>query len=151
MSAKPQKQQLWLQKIPEETARWNSHLQLTDEFYKECIETPVPLDMRAYRVLSPAPMAMDIYAWLTYRASYISKPTRPIPWPALQAQFGSGHPFTEQGLRDFRKSFKKNLDIVRVVYPQMKVDEDSNASGVVLMPMQPHVAKVAFKKQETLF
>ena len=86
---KPQKNQLWLQKDSADIAKWNSHLQLTDEFYKECIETPVPLDMRAYRVLSPAPMAMDIYAWLTYRASYLSKPTRPIPWMALSGSCNS--------------------------------------------------------------
>ncbi len=142
---------LWVQPGGADAGKWNSHVELTREFYRECIESPVPLDMRAYRVLSPAPMAMDIYAWLTYRASYIKRATRAIPWEALQAQFGSSHAFTEQGLRDFRKAFKRNLDVVRAVYPNLKVDESTDAKGVILLPMLPHVPKIGTGSQSTLF
>lgn len=126
-----------------EQGRWNSQVELTPQFFRECIETPVPLDLRAYRALSPSPMAMDIYSWCTYRMSYIKRPTRPIPWPILQAQFGSGFPFTEQGTRDFKKAFKRNLDIVRLAYPDLRVDETSDRGGLILMPSKPHIPKVA--------
>ena len=142
---------LWEQKAEGREIRWNSELELTAEFFKECTQSPVPLDMRAYRILSPAPMAMDIYAWLTYRASYIKQPTRPVPWSALQAQFGSGHAFTDQGLRDFRKAFKRNLDVVREVYRDLRVDETSEASGLILLPMKPHVQRPSAPKQTDLF
>lgn len=133
---------LWNQVNKGEPGRWNSVIELTPRFFQECVETPVPIDLRAYRVLGEAPMAMDIYAWTTYRASYIKNPTRPIPWPALQAQFGSGLPFTEQGTRDFKKAFKRNLDLVRLVNPGLKVDESGSSSGVVLLPSPTSIKKL---------
>ena len=134
--------ELWRQVEKDEAGRWNSVVELTPRFFQECVETPVPIDLRAYKVLGEAPMALDIYAWTTYRASYIKQPTRPIPWPVLQAQFGSGLPFTEQGTRDFKKAFKRNLDLVRMVNPGLRVDESSNASGVVLLPSPTSVKKL---------
>ncbi|MGP3508394.1 pirin (plasmid) [Paracidovorax citrulli] len=134
--------ELWRQVEKGDAGRWNSVVELTPRFFQECVETPVPLDLRAYKVLSEAPMAMDIYAWTTYRASYIKRPTRPIPWQVLQAQFGSGLPMTEQGTRDFKKAFKRNLDLVRMVHPGLKVDESSNAGGLVLLPSPTSVKKL---------
>lgn len=132
--------ELWRSPPEDRAGRWNSEIELTPQFFRECLETPVPLDLRAYRTLSKAPMAMDIYAWTTYRASYIRKATRPIPWEALQAQFGSGYPFTEQGTRDFKKSFMRNLEVVHLVYPDMKVD--STKAGLILLPTRPHIPKL---------
>lgn len=123
------------------SGQWNSTVELTTSFFRECINSPVPIDLRAYRVLSDAPMAMDIYAWATYRASYVRKATRAIPWQALQAQFGSGLPFTDQGLRDFKKAFLRNLELVRIVYPELRVDEQSTGGGLVLLPSPTHVPK----------
>jgi Plasmid encoded RepA protein len=143
--------ELWKTPQVPEIGKWNSRIELTTKFYQECIDTPVPIDLRAYKVLSEAPMAMDIYAWLTYRASYVKKATRPIPWQALQGQFGSGLPFTEQGGRDFKKAFKRNLELVRLVYPGLKVDESSNTSGLVLLPSPTHIPKISAYKQRGLF
>lgn len=140
--------ELWRQVEEGAAGRWNSVVELTPRFFQECVETPVPIDLRAYKVLGDAPMAMDIYAWTTYRASYIKHPTRPIPWAVLQAQFGSGLPFTEQGTRDFKKAFKRNLDLVRLVHPGLRVDETSNASGVVLLPSPTSVKKLPQSKAE---
>ena len=95
-------------------------------------------------------MAMDIYAWITYRSSYVKRATRPIPWQSLQHQFGSGSPFTEQGIRDFKKAFKRNLDVVRIVYPGLKVDESSDSSGLILLPSATHVPKLT-GQQKKLF
>ena len=144
--------ELWKSRTGADSGRWNSEVELTLPFFKECIETPVPLDLRAYRTLAPAPMAMDIYAWITFRASYITRPTRPIPWEALQAQFGSGSPFTEQGTRDFKKAFKRNLEVVKLVYPALRVEETPR--GLILMPSRPHVPKLSSRSaadQKKLF
>lgn len=135
--------ELWRQVEKAEAGRWNSVIELTPRFFQECVETPVPIDLRAYKVLGEAPMAMDVYAWTTYRASYIKRPTRPIPWPVLQAQFGSGLPFTEQGTRDFKKAFKRNLDLVRLVNRGLIVDETSDSTGVILLPSPTSVKKLS--------
>ena len=142
--------ELWKNKPIVDAGKWDSEVELTERFFRECIETPVPLDLRAYRTLSAAPMAMDIYAWITYRSSYVKRATRPIPWQSLQHQFGSGSPFTEQGIRDFKKAFKRNLDVVRIVYPGLKVDESSDSSGLILLPSATHVPKLT-SPQKKLF
>ena len=138
----PDGRELWKNRPVSNVGCWNSEVELTDQFFRECLETPVPLDLRAYRILGGAPMAMDIYAWVSFRASYIKKATRPIPWESLQAQFGSGSPFTEQGTRDFKKAFKRNLEVVRLVYPGLRVDESSNSAGLILQPGPSHIPKL---------
>jgi hypothetical protein len=87
------------------------------------------------RALSRSAMAMDIYTWLTYRNACISRPTT-VPWEALMVQFGS-----EASRSKFRELFEKNLKSVLAVYPQAKVSTSS--SGILLVPSQPSVRKVA--------
>ena len=68
----------------------NLRLTLGNRFFNELIDRPVPVDMRALKALKRSPLALDIYCWLTYRLSYLRKPTE-IPWPALQMQFGADY------------------------------------------------------------
>jgi hypothetical protein len=63
---------------------------LSEHFFNEVIDRPVPIDMRAIKALKQSPMALDIYTWLTYRASYLKRPTV-IPWSSLALQFGSDY------------------------------------------------------------
>lgn len=140
--------ELWKKPEITDDGKWNSRIELTTEFYRECIETPVPIDLRAYKVLSEAPMAMDIYAWCTYRVSYVKRPTRPIPWQALQAQFGSGFPFTPQGTRDFKKAFIRNLALVKIVYPALRTEE--TPIGLIFLPSLTHIPMRPAAKQSQL-
>lgn len=127
----------WTPQNPEEAGQWQSSLMLSEPFFKECIEHVLPFDMRAVRGLRQSPLALDIYVWLTYRMSYLSKRTT-IPWVALAGQFGSGYAMTEQGLRDFKRAFLRELKHVLVIYPQAKISDSVN--GLVLYPSPPHVA-----------
>jgi Plasmid encoded RepA protein len=128
---------LWVPQQVNEAGAWSSKLRLTNSFFQECVNNPVPIDLRAYKVLRGSAMAMDIYTWLTYRLSYTTKMSRTIRWEALQMQFGSSSPNDEQGLRDFRKAFLKALKVVLEVYPQARLKIE--ATGVVLLPSRPHV------------
>ncbi len=78
----------WTPRQPEQAALWESTVMLSERFFNEITETPVPIDLRALKALKQSPMALDVYLWLTYRMSYVNKRTR-IPWCALQIQFGS--------------------------------------------------------------
>jgi len=40
---------------------------LSDEFYREILEHPVPADLEAAKALSCSPAALDLFMWLTYR------------------------------------------------------------------------------------
>ena len=130
----------WDPKRPAQAALWNSTVTLSTDFFKELIERPVPLDMRALQALKRSPLALDIYGWLTYRMSYLKKPTE-IPWEALQMQFGAGYPTTSQGVRDFKYNFLKQLRSVLVVYPEAKVADGSY--GLLLSPSKSHVPQIA--------
>lgn len=45
-------------------AYWGSHVVLSERFFRESTETPVPLDLRVLRALR-SPFEIDIYVWLT--------------------------------------------------------------------------------------
>lgn len=147
--------QLWTPSSPGRTnERWQSSVLLSDGFYEECVTNPVPVDLRAYRALKGSPLAMDIYAWLTYRMSYLRKQTPPIPWEALYMQFGSGLSANTKDpamvVRDFKKAFLKALQVVQVVYPEARVDDTTK--GLILRPSPTHIPKISDKGvQKRLF
>lgn len=130
---------LWTPQKAEQAGQWKSIVRLNPHFFNECVTSPVPIDLRAYKALRRSPLAMDVYAWLTYRMSYMRRQTSPIPWEGLLLQFGSNFasPDRSQVLRDFRKAFLTALRTVQVVYPQAKVSVGEK--GVVLHPSPPHI------------
>ena len=136
----------WTPKSPEQLPLWKSTVTLSTDFFNEIIERPVPIDMVALKTLKRSPMALDIYFWLTYRMSYLSRDTV-IPWPLLQGQFGAAYAQTTRGLYDFRLNFLKQLQKVHSIYKAAKVGEVEN--GLLLKPSPPHVAKRSAAVLET--
>lgn len=124
----------WDPQRPEQAGLWQSTVTLSEPFFREVIEHPVPIDMRALKALKRSPLAIDLYCWLTHRMSYLKAPTE-IPWAALAAQFGS-----EYGrLRDFKAAFLAELRKVTTVYPDARVSEGE--FGLLLTPSRPHIRK----------
>ena len=68
-----------------------SSITLSENFFEQLVAAPVPLDLRAVRVLKQSPLALDLYAWATRRVSYLERPTL-ISWEALRGSFGAGYP-----------------------------------------------------------
>jgi hypothetical protein len=132
---------LWAPQAAQEVGRWKSHVRLTESFFKECITNPVPIDLRAYKSLRASPLAMDIYAWLSYRMSYTQSRSKPIRWESLMMQFGTGLSISsiDQAKRDFKKAFLKALKHVLIVYPQANIDIQED--GLVLLPSRPHIVR----------
>jgi Plasmid encoded RepA protein len=106
----------WDPKSPEQAALWKSTVTLDTEFFEEVLAHHFPVDLRALRALRRSPMALDIYAWLTWRMSFLSGEVT-IPWPALQHQFGANYGLT----RSFRHFFQRALVSVLAVYPEPRV------------------------------
>lgn len=135
--------QLWDPQPQKNAGKWHSLVELSPAFYNECITNPVPIDLRAYRALKSAPMAMDIYAWLTYRMSYLKIRSRPIPWEALFMQFGTGIKPNERdpkaAIRDFKKAFLNAAKTVSIVYPDAQFETTPN--GLILIPSPTHIPK----------
>ena len=79
-------------------------------------------------------MALDIYTWLTYRASYLKRPTV-IPWSSLALQFGSNY----AELRNFKTAFLAELKKVVLVYGQ--VQAEATEQGLLVKPSLTHNGK----------
>jgi len=125
----------WDTKSPEQPALalWQSTVNLSAEFFEEIIRRPVPLDLGILRALRRSPMALDIYAWLTFRMSYLSKPVT-IPWELLELQFGADY----GRKRDFREKFVRALGRVATEYPAAKVTPTD--AGLLLRPSPTSIA-----------
>lgn len=126
----------WTPKNPNQASLFKSTLTLNEDFFKEVITNPIPIDMRALKALKKSPLSIDIYSWLTYRMSYLRDPTT-IPWEVLQLQFGSDYATDAQGLRNFKKAFLRELKKVTLIYREAKL-EDLQV-GLNLKPSQTHI------------
>ena len=128
----------WEPRQPDQGSLWESTVVLSEKFFTEITENPVPIDLRALTALKRSPLALDVYLWLTYRMSYLKDRTA-IPWGALQLQFGSDYPTTAQGRRNFKKAFLHALAKVRLIYPALRLDETPEA--LILLPSLSHVRR----------
>lgn len=124
---------LWTPAEPDKPDLFGSFVELSQDFFQAVVDRPVPIDLRVLHALR-SPLALDIYCWLTYRTSYLSRPVE-IPWPALALQFGADY----SEVRKFRYSFLRQARSVLRLYPEARVSE--SAKGLVLSPAATHVTK----------
>lgn len=124
----------WDSPEPKQAGLWLSTVTLSDQFYREVIDRPVPIDMRAIKALKRSPMALDIYTWLTYRMSYLKRPTV-IPWEGVAMMLGSGY----AELRYFKRYFLIELKKVLLVYPAVNVEALDD--GLMIRPSKTHIPK----------
>jgi hypothetical protein len=116
-----------------------SSITLSADFFEQLVASPVPLDLRAVRVLKQSPLALDLYAWATRRVSYLERPTL-ISWEALRRSFGAGYAETPQGRVKFRAKALEALRRVCRVYSALHLEIESR--GVMLRPSAPHVPRI---------
>lgn len=118
---------------------FQSWVKLTDRFFQQVIDRPVPVDLRAIRTLKKSPLALDLYAWTTYRVSYLSRRAE-IPWEALQMQFGADYADTPEGRRNFKKKLMSAMRKVMTVYPDLRATQGNH--GLVLLPSPSHIRRL---------
>ena len=117
----------WHPQEPSQAGLWESTLTLSEKFFQEITQAPVPIDMRVLKALKRSPMALDVYAWLTYRTGYL-KNTTAISWDQLKMQFGA-----EYGLKkNFKAAFTDALRKVQLVYPGANIS--TTDAGIILKP-----------------
>jgi Plasmid encoded RepA protein len=129
----PKRELWWDHRQPQQSCLWGSWIELSEDFFKAITEHPVPVDVRALRALRKSPLALDIYAWLSYR-SFTTKRPAFIPWPYLAAQFGA-----EYGrLRAFRVKFLTALAKVKSVLPGISITADGK--GITVHPCNSQIS-----------
>jgi hypothetical protein len=131
--------ELWWapQKLPR-TPMAQSNVTLSQRFFDQLMEAPVPLDLRAIRALKRSPLSLDLYAWATRRVSYLKRPLR-ISWRSFQLSFGAGYADTPQGKSRFRGNAIEALRRVKAVYPNLKIQLQQD--GILLLPSSTHIPK----------
>lgn len=136
----------WAHRNEQQLTLLPSLVELSADFFEALGEHSVPLDVRAVRVLSKHPMALDVYTWLAHRLCRVrSREGDRIPWVKLREQFGQE--YGDQ--KEFKKQMKLALKKAAMVYPTAKLD--TWGSGITLLPSPPPVPKervlVAFSRR----
>lgn len=131
---------LWWDAVgqPDQKTLWKSTITLSEEFFKEVTDRPIPIDLRALKALKRSPLALDLYIWLTYRMSYLKKSVD-IPWDSLRLQLGAEYADTTSGRQGFKKATLNALKKIEMVYPEVKVLESE--IGLLLKPSRPAIPK----------
>jgi hypothetical protein len=115
----------WNPKRPEQGTLMQNWVLLGELFYEALVASPVPVDMRALRALKRSSLALDLYAWVCYRAFAVVQQKQPpqfTAWKSLAQQLGADY----TDLKNFKKKAKAALRKIRIVYPGLTV---ASASG----------------------
>jgi hypothetical protein len=104
---------------------------LSDEFYQEIVEHPIPIDMDAVRVLSSAPATLDLFMWLSYRC-FAAKGEEEVPifgTRGLAAQLGN---VEYSRPRRFRQKLEASLDAIRGMWPECPARVSADGSRLTV-------------------
>jgi hypothetical protein len=104
---------------------------LSDEFYKEVVDHPIPTDMDAVRVLSSAPATLDLFMWLSYRC-FAAKGEELVPIfgpRGLAAQLGN---IEYARPRRFREKLEAWLGVIHRMWPQCPVRISGDGSALIV-------------------
>lgn len=130
MPVAPKGELWWNHKMPDQGSLFGSWIELGENFYDAITAAPVPVDLRALHALRKSPLALDLYAWSTYRTFRINQDGREqfIPWRGLMKQFGGDY----SDVKGFKRKAKEALRKVQAVFPGLELDDV--AGGIVIHP-----------------
>lgn len=129
----------WDLNDPEQSALWDSSIELSERFYQLLIGNAVPMDWRILKTIKQSPMALDLYMWLTHRMSYLHKPTK-IRWETLQEQLGADI----SDVYKFKQQVRKHLKKIEVMWQGLHIDA-SQSEHIILYPSELLIPQSKFK------
>ena len=102
---------------------------LSEEFFGEIMNHPIPTDMEAAKALSCSPAALDLFTWLSYRC-FIARGRECVPLfgeRGLVNQLGSSE---YSRPRKFRERLAGWLDLVRALWPECPAKINQDRTGL---------------------
>ena len=129
----------WNERKPGESSRWTSTIGLSEKFFNEIVNHPVPINMNTLKALKRSALGLDLYLWLTYRTFTLMRPMR-LSWSCLYRQFGVDPAKARDNriIQDFRKDCLRELIKIKTAWPDLKY---STGKGVmVLWPSRPAIS-----------
>ena len=104
---------------------------LSESFWREIQEHPIPVDLTVVRALAGNPGAMDFYMWIVWRC-FVADGRTTIPLfgsNGLTTQVGVGD-YTRE--RNFRKRVREWLKVVRVYWPECPAQFAENGLALLV-------------------
>ena len=104
---------------------------LSDEFYGEVVNHPVPTDLEAAKALSSSPAALDLFMWLSYRC-FTARGRERVPLFGafgLVSQLGS---VDYARHRKFREKLEAWLDLIRTMWPKCPASIDMDGTALLI-------------------
>ena len=129
----------WNERKPDERVLWESKIELSEKFFNEIINHPVPIDMNTLKALKRCALGLDLYLWLVYRTFALRTP-QPLTWRQVYQQFGL-HPAKASDKRtvlDFRRKVLRELKKIKLAWPELNY---TTAPGILILhPSTPVIA-----------
>jgi hypothetical protein len=121
--------------LPDAKLTDESHVTLSENFYKMLRHRPVPVDIRALQALRHSTLAIDLYTWGTYQTFSLQKAKQPriYSWKQLAHQFGANYCYPSE----FKEKIPRVLRQVHAVYPEFMVE--LLHEGLKVYPSRPAV------------
>lgn len=149
MEVAPDSELWWDLKEPEQAALWGSWIEVGEKFFGAVIQSPVPVDMRALKLLKNSALALDLYAWCVWRADYARRTGEKqfIAWKTLMHQMGCEYS-GDDAEKNFKRIASAALRKVKLAYPALKTSAIAGGfavlptSGTAIEPRAPRRKKV---------
>lgn len=137
--------QIWYNREPDQPVlsdEFENVIVLSDEFYREISEHPIPTDLDAVRVLSASPAVLDLFMWLSYRC-FSARGEETIPLSGglgLAAQLGNAEYARP---RKFREKLSEWLRVVKAMWPQCPATISPDGRSLLVRPAAALTARSA--------
>ena len=132
----------WNKRKPDEPMLWESKIELSEDFFNEIIQHPVPINMNTLTALKRSSLGLDLYLWLVYRTFPLRAPQQ-ITWRQVYRQFGvdPNRASDKRTVDAFRTKALRELKKIKIAWPELNY---ATAPGVlILLPSTPTIAPVA--------
>ena len=129
----------WDPKRPHDPMLWESKIRLGEDFFKEIIRRPVPLDMNTLKALKRSSLGLDLYLWSAYRTFALTCPLQ-LSWRKMYGQFGVDPAKTsdKRTVDAFRTKCLRELKKIKMAWPDLNY---TTAKGVlILLPSTPSIS-----------
>lgn len=114
----------WNPRNPAQGSLWNSWIELERDFYEAITAAPIPIDVRALRVLKRSPLTLDLYALLCYEVYRVEHTGRArfIPWRAVAKQLGADYE-GDNGAKELARKARAALRKIAAVMPGLRLGD----------------------------
>ena len=131
----------WNERKPDQPSLWDSKIELSEDFFNEIINHPVPLDLTTLTALKRCSLGLDLYLWLVYRTFPLRAPLR-LTWRQVYRQFGldPDKASDKQTVKNFRRKVLRELQKIKLAWKDLNY---STAPGLLILhPSTPKIAPI---------